>query len=78
MQYARCYLPVLAAVMLSGHVREGDIIELPLPSPAAWPQTAAYVYTGQGQLTEAIIDNILYLGGRIWKENNFGLRNYET
>lgn len=51
--------------MLSGHVREGDIIDLPLPRPKAWPQTLAYVYTGQGDLTDAMKENILYLGGKI-------------
>lgn len=63
--YARINLPVLAALMVSGHVRKGDIIDLPMPHPEAWPQTAAHVYTGQVELTEAIKENILYLGGRV-------------
>jgi hypothetical protein len=63
--YARLYLPVLAALMLSGHVRQGDIIDVPLPHPEAWSQTVAYVYTGQGELTEAMKQNILYLGGKL-------------
>ena len=65
MQYARSYLPVLAALMLSGHVWKGDIIDLPLPRPEAWARTVTYVYTGQGELTEAMKENILYLGGKI-------------
>ncbi|RYP08099.1 hypothetical protein DL764_002082 [Monosporascus ibericus] len=40
LKYARAYLPVLAALLASGHVREGDVVYLPLPHPQAWPQTA--------------------------------------
>lgn len=64
LQYARIHLPVLAALMLSGHVREGDIIDLPMPHPEAWLQTVGHVYTGQGELTEAVKQNISYLGGK--------------
>jgi len=64
LDYARLYLPVLAALMLSGHIRGGDIIDLPLPHPEAWPVTVAYIYTGQGEVTEAMRQNILHLGGR--------------
>ncbi|ROV93418.1 hypothetical protein VMCG_08410 [Cytospora schulzeri] len=62
--YARYYLPALAALMLSGHVRTGDTIDLPMPHPEAWTQTVAYVYTGNGEPTEAMRQNILHLGGR--------------
>ncbi|KAH8883629.1 hypothetical protein GQ53DRAFT_623823, partial [Thozetella sp. PMI_491] len=65
LKYARVHLPILAALMMSGHVREGDVIYLPLPHPEAWYQTVARVYTGQGELTDAIKENILYLAGRI-------------
>ena len=65
LKYARAYLPVLGALLASGHVREGDIIYLPMPHAEAWPQTAQYVYTGQGELTEAIRENILYLAGKV-------------
>lgn len=63
--YARSYLPVLAALMLSGHVKTGDSIDLPMPHPEAWPQTLAYVYTGSGELTEAVRQNVMHLGGRV-------------
>lgn len=63
--YARYYLPALAALMLSGHVRTGDTIDLPMPHPEAWTQTVAYVYTGSGEATEAMKQNILHLGGRV-------------
>ncbi|KAM5358181.1 hypothetical protein ACJZ2D_015523 [Fusarium nematophilum] len=64
-EYARMYFPVLHAVMLSNHVRPGDIIELPLPHPRAWPDTLDYVYTGRVALTEPIKENIIYLGGKV-------------
>ena len=59
------HLPVLAALVLSGHIEEGDIIDIPIPYPAVWSQTVAHVYTGQGELTESIRQNILYLGGKV-------------
>ncbi|KAF5530010.1 hypothetical protein FPHYL_14147 [Fusarium phyllophilum] len=65
LSYARTYLPVLAAVILSEHVRPGDTIELPLPHPHAWGDTVAHVYTGRLTLTEPIEQNILYLGGSV-------------
>lgn len=64
-KYARAYLPVLAALLVSGHVREGDVIYLPLPCAEAWPATVRYIYTGQGDLTEAVKENILYLAGKV-------------
>ncbi|KAK1752558.1 hypothetical protein QBC47DRAFT_363311 [Echria macrotheca] len=63
--YARAYFPVLAALIYSGHIKPGDIIDLPLPRPEVWTQTVAYAYTGQGDLTEAIKQNIMYLGGKV-------------
>lgn len=51
--------------MLSGHIKTGDSIDLPMPYPEAWGQTLAYVYTGEAEMTEAIKLNILHLGGRI-------------
>lgn len=65
LEFARSYLPVLAAILLSGHVREGDIIDVPLPHPKAWPQTVEYVYTDRGELSWAVRENILYLGGKV-------------
>ncbi|KAM7208999.1 hypothetical protein V8F20_000608 [Naviculisporaceae sp. PSN 640] len=65
MQYARTYFPVIAALIYSGHLQTGDIIDFPVPHPEAWAQTVAYAYTGQGELTEAVKENILYLGGKV-------------
>lgn len=65
LRYARAYLPVLAALIYSGHIKPRDIIDLPLPFPEVWTQTVAYVYTGQGDLTEPMKQNILYLGGKV-------------
>ncbi|KAI0895346.1 hypothetical protein F4806DRAFT_468966 [Annulohypoxylon nitens] len=38
---------------------------LPMPHAESWPQTAQYVYTGQGELTDAIRENIIYLAGKV-------------
>ncbi|KAF4451066.1 hypothetical protein F53441_5888 [Fusarium austroafricanum] len=65
LSYARAYLPVLAAIMLSDHARPGATVELPLPYPRAWEDTVAHVYTGRVELTEPIKQNILYLGGSV-------------
>ncbi|OLN84389.1 hypothetical protein CCHL11_05904 [Colletotrichum chlorophyti] len=65
LQYARSSLPVLAALIVSGHITTGDVIDLPLPHPEVWANTVAYVYTGQGELTEAVRENILYLAGKV-------------
>lgn len=63
--YARLYLPALAAIMHSGHIETGDSIDLPMPFPQAWAQTLAYVYMGDGEVTEPVRQNIVHLGGRI-------------
>lgn len=63
--YARSYLPALAAIMLSGHIKTGDSIDLPMPYPEVWAQTLTYVYTGEGEVTEPIRHNILHLGGQV-------------
>ncbi|WQF87126.1 hypothetical protein CDEST_12140 [Colletotrichum destructivum] len=65
LQYARSSLPVLAALIVSGHITTGDVIDLPLPHPEAWANTVAYVYTGQGEVTDAVRENILYLAGKV-------------
>ncbi|OAQ79324.1 hypothetical protein VFPFJ_09810 [Purpureocillium lilacinum] len=66
LQYARSHLPVLAAIMMSEQVRKGDVIELPLPHPRAWPETVAFMYTGEEELlTEQVKRNIVYLGGKV-------------
>ncbi|KAM0259962.1 hypothetical protein ACHAQJ_003055 [Trichoderma viride] len=65
-QYARAQLPALAAIMMSDQVRRGDTVELALPHPRAWPETVAYVYTGEEELlTAQVKENILYLGGKV-------------
>ncbi|KAK0624643.1 hypothetical protein B0T17DRAFT_590511 [Bombardia bombarda] len=65
LNYARVYFPILAALIYSTFIHTGDIIDFPLPHPEAWSQTVAHTYTGQGELTEAIRQNILYLGGKV-------------
>lgn len=56
---------MLAAIIVSGTVQAGDVVELPLPYPEVWSQTVTYVYTGQGDLTDAVKENILYLAGKV-------------
>ncbi|KAF4340575.1 hypothetical protein FBEOM_5515 [Fusarium beomiforme] len=65
LSYARAYLPVLAAIILSEHVRPGATVKLPLPHPRAWEDTVAHLYTGRFALTEPIKQNILHLGGSV-------------
>ncbi|KAI2640971.1 hypothetical protein GGS21DRAFT_351613 [Xylaria nigripes] len=65
LQHAVSSLPALAALLTSGHVRSGDIIYLPVPHAESWPQTVRYVYGGQGELTDAVRENITYLGGNV-------------
>ncbi|KAI1145573.1 hypothetical protein F4825DRAFT_240662 [Nemania diffusa] len=61
--YAISKLPALAALLTSGHVHSGDVVYLPVPHAESWPQTVRYVYTGEGELTAAMRENINYLGG---------------
>lgn len=49
--------------MLSGHIRKGDSIDLPLPRPEAWRAVISYIYTGKGEITPAVKENILFLAG---------------
>lgn len=56
---------MLAALLASGHVRRGDVVYLPMPHPEAWPQTVRYVYTGQGEPTRAVRENIVHLAGKV-------------
>ncbi|EJT78936.1 hypothetical protein GGTG_04028 [Gaeumannomyces tritici R3-111a-1] len=63
-QASNC-LPIIAALMISGHLRDEDRIELPMPHPEAWPNTFAYVAESQGELTDAVRKNILHLGGKV-------------
>ncbi len=72
LKYARGFFPVLAALLYSGHIRKGDIIDLPLPCPECWPQTVAHAYTGQGELTEAIRQNICTWAERCEEEIGVG------
>ncbi|ATY62662.1 hypothetical protein A9K55_007538 [Cordyceps militaris] len=64
--YARSYLPILASIIMSNQVHFGDTVELPLPYPDAWPETVAWVYTGEEELvTDKVRENVQYLGGRV-------------
>lgn len=56
---------MLAAILYSGHIQKGDLVYLPIPNPKSWAKTVAHVYTGQGELTEEIKQNIEYLAGKV-------------
>jgi hypothetical protein len=49
--------------MLSGHVRKGDTIDLPIPHPESWKETVTYIYTGCETPSAAVRKNISYLAG---------------
>jgi hypothetical protein len=49
--------------MLSGHVRKGDSIDLPIPRPEAWADVISYIYTGKGEITPVMREDILFLAG---------------
>jgi len=51
--------------MLSGHIRKGDTIDLPVPGPASFQDVLAYIYTGKGAVTSGMRTNILFLGGTV-------------
>ncbi|KAK4442487.1 hypothetical protein QBC34DRAFT_25084 [Podospora aff. communis PSN243] len=63
--YAAFHLPVIALLIFSGHVKTHDILEVPMPHPTVWKRTVEYLYTGRGELTDAMKQNILYLGGKV-------------
>jgi hypothetical protein len=56
---------VLAALMLSGHVRRGDVIDIALPCPEAWSDTVSWVYTGRGPLMRGVRENVEFLAGTV-------------
>ncbi|KAH6681357.1 hypothetical protein B0J14DRAFT_576210 [Halenospora varia] len=64
-EYTTHYLPALAALLLSGHIRKGDTIDLPLPAPTTWRDTVSYVYTGSGEVSGGMRENIKFLAGVI-------------
>ena len=63
--YAKAFLPVLALLLMTSHVKRGDVIYLPVPHPEAWLRTLKYVYTGEGEVSDAAKENIMYLEGRV-------------
>lgn len=57
--------------MLSGHIRKGDQVDLPLPHPEAWSEAVIWSYTGRapaGGLSEGARANVLHLGGVVEEE----------
>lgn len=51
--------------MMCDRVERGDLLGIPMPHPAFWAETLAFVYTGEEQMVmEQVKQNILYLGGK--------------
>jgi hypothetical protein len=49
--------------MVSGHVKKGDAIDLPVPYHESWPRLITFLYTGSGEMTAEMAEIIAYLGG---------------
>jgi len=64
-EYALYRAPLLAAILLSGHVGKGDTVEVPMPYPEVWAEVVVWVYTGRGTMTEILAENVEYLGGQV-------------
>ncbi|KAF8243826.1 hypothetical protein K440DRAFT_663872 [Wilcoxina mikolae CBS 423.85] len=66
-EYALYRVPLLAAILLSGHVRKGDTVEVPVPHPGVWKAVMEWVYTGRGCVVDnrMLADNLQYLGARL-------------
>jgi len=56
-------MPILAAILLSGYVRKGDVIDLPVPRPDVWALTMNFIYTHKGPMSTGIRENIEYFAG---------------
>jgi hypothetical protein len=64
-EYAVHDLPLLVALMRSGHVKRGDAIDLLIPQPSSWRDTMAYIYTGSGAVTSCMRSNVLRLAENV-------------
>jgi hypothetical protein len=64
-EYALYRAPLLAAILLSGPVRKGDTLDVPVPHPEAWLQVVEWIYTGKGADVREVRENVEYLGGRV-------------
>ncbi|KAG9235953.1 hypothetical protein BJ875DRAFT_373125 [Amylocarpus encephaloides] len=64
-EYALHFLPVLATLLLSSHVRKGDMIDLAVPHPEIWKDVVTWVYTGRPTVTKGMEEVIRYLGGAV-------------
>jgi hypothetical protein len=51
--------------MLSGHIRKGDTIDLPIPHPESWRDVVSYIYTGRGVVTASMAENMRFLAGNV-------------
>lgn len=66
LEFAMYRAPLLAAVLMSGHVRRGDMVEVGLPYPEMLGDVMLWVYTGErgeGPDWERVKENVKFLGG---------------
>ena len=72
-EYAAYRVPLLGAILVSGFVKTGDTIEVPLPWPELWEETVVEIYTGGvgtkgSSINSKVRGNLEFLG---WKEISF-------
>ncbi|KAF8473227.1 hypothetical protein BDZ91DRAFT_393160 [Kalaharituber pfeilii] len=67
-EYATYRAPLLGAILLSGFVKRGDTLEIPMPWPDVWEETVAGIYIGGWNehcgyaFAEKVRANLEYLG----------------
>ncbi|KAI5838808.1 hypothetical protein DFP73DRAFT_563255 [Morchella snyderi] len=66
-EYALHRAPLLAAILLSEHVKRGATVEIPLLFPEVWEDVVEWMYTGSSgsNVSAKVRKTIEYLGGTI-------------
>ncbi|OLL24623.1 hypothetical protein NEOLI_004308 [Neolecta irregularis DAH-3] len=70
-EYASLNTPILHSLLLSGHVKRGDILEIPLPYPEMWIAAVGWIYTRrfapwpnmeEDEVYEKVMEIVQFLG----------------
>jgi len=70
-EYASLNTPILHSVLLSGHIKRGDTLEIPLLHPEMWIATVGWIYTrrfapwpnmDQEEVYKKVMENVQFLG----------------
>ncbi|KAI9677174.1 MAG: hypothetical protein M1829_002748 [Trizodia sp. TS-e1964] len=75
-EYAVHSLPVVAAILLSGHMYKGDAVEVTMPQPQLWGKVVEWMYTGRVKewgggdgawngVEDGFWDLVTFLGGKV-------------